>query len=66
MKVLAMPYYANPEYAEYLRRFGEIGCKRFHLIRITKCMKLSVIDSQNRGHTTSNYRRSGTSSGFAK
>jgi phenylalanine-4-hydroxylase len=22
-------YIANPEYAEYLRRFGEIGCKGF-------------------------------------
>jgi phenylalanine-4-hydroxylase len=32
---------ANPEYAEYLRRFGEIGCKAI-LIPITKCMKPSV------------------------
>ena len=22
-----MPIIANPDYAEYLRRFGEIGCK---------------------------------------
>jgi phenylalanine-4-hydroxylase len=26
MKV-SRPIIANPEYAEYLRRFGEIGCK---------------------------------------
>ena len=26
-KVLVTLYYCNPEYAEYLRRFGEIGCK---------------------------------------
>jgi phenylalanine-4-hydroxylase len=27
MKVQVTPIIANPEYAEYLRRFGEIGCK---------------------------------------
>jgi hypothetical protein len=27
MKAQVTPIIANPEYAEYLRRFGEIGCK---------------------------------------
>jgi phenylalanine-4-hydroxylase len=34
------PIIANPEYAEYLRRFGEIGCKAISSDKDYKCMKL--------------------------
>jgi phenylalanine-4-hydroxylase len=49
------PIIANPEYAEYLRRFGEIGCKAISSIRITKCMKLYdyINRERSRGNATS-------------
>jgi phenylalanine-4-hydroxylase len=42
------PIIANPEYAEYLRRFGEIGCKAISSSRIMKCMRQPIIINSER------------------